>query len=154
MYFLYECGLFYENVTHLVRLWLNYVQKYHLCSWCWQKNIAICDIWVKLHWYCFWECQRAVLFVIVWYCYFSYLYICICLVWKEASKYCLVCFGYQKVHFCPGLHSSSSSILNTIEYKNTVLFKIAPLSGISIYSNNMSQVHSESLQFIQKVLYA
>ena len=103
MYFLYECGLFYENVTHLVRLWLNYVHKYHLCSWCWQKNIAICEIWVKLHWYCFWECQRAVLFVIVWYCYFSYLYICICLVWKEASKYCLVCFGYQKVHFCPGL---------------------------------------------------
>ena len=108
MYFLYECGLFYENVTHLVRLWLNYVQKYHLCSWCWQKNIAICDIWVKLHWYCFWECQRAVLFVIVWYCYFSYLYICICLVWKEASKYCLVCFGYQKVHFCPGLVKTKS----------------------------------------------
>ena len=52
------------------------------------------------------------------------------------------------------IHSSSSSILNTIEYKNTVLFKIAPLSGISIYSNNMSQVHSESLQYIQKVFYA
>ena len=53
------------------------------------------------------------------------------------------------------IHSSSSSnILNTIEYKNTVSFKIAPLSGISIYSNNMSQVHSESLQYIQKVFYA
>ena len=113
MYFLYECGLFYENVTHLVRLWLNYVHKYHLCSWCWQKNIAICEIWVKLHWYCFWECQRAVLFVIVWYCYFSYLYICICLVWKEASKYCLVCFGYQKVHFCPGLNDSSEKVIET-----------------------------------------
>ena len=31
------------------------------------------------------------------------MYICICLVWTEFSKYCLVCFGYQKVHFCPGL---------------------------------------------------
>ena len=114
MYFLYECGLFYENVTHLVRLWLNYVHKYHLCSWCWQKNIAICEIWVKLHWYCFWECQRAVLFVIVWYCYFSYLYICICLVWKEASKYCLVCFGYQKVHFCSGLVTDLLTDLRTL----------------------------------------
>ena len=37
MYFLYECGLFYENVTHLVRLWQNNVHKCHLWSWCWQK---------------------------------------------------------------------------------------------------------------------
>ena len=122
MYFLYECGLFYENVTHLVRLWLNYVHKYHLCSWCWQKNIAICEIWVKLHWYCFWECQRAVLFVIVWYCYFSYLYICICLVWKEASKYCLVCFGYQKVHFCPGL-DARKEIANSTSLLQFQMFK-------------------------------
>ena len=37
MYFLYGCGLFYENVTHLVRLWLYYVRKCHLWSWSWQK---------------------------------------------------------------------------------------------------------------------
>ena len=51
------------------------------------------------------------MFDIVSFDFQIFCFVCICLVWTEASKYCLIIFGPQKMQFCTGLSTAMSKYL-------------------------------------------
>ena len=52
MYFQYESDLFYENVTHLVRLQMNFVHIFYLLSWFWQNILLFVSFGFRYMNYC------------------------------------------------------------------------------------------------------
>ena len=84
MYFQYDYGLFHENVTHLARLWLNYVHKCifevdfdQKSSYLWVLGLTM---WTFAK-YCFWsfrELYKLLLFDIV-----SFHFCIFVFVWSE-----------------------------------------------------------------------
>ena len=84
MYFQYDYGLFHENVTHLARLWLNYVHKCifevdfdQKSSYLWVLGLTT---WTFAK-YCFWsfrELYKLLLFDIV-----SFHFCIFVFVWSE-----------------------------------------------------------------------
>jgi len=84
MYFQYDYGLFHENVTHLARLWLNYVHKC-ICEVDFDQKSSYLWVLGLTTWtfakYCFWsfrELYKLLLFDIV-----SFHFCIFVFVWSE-----------------------------------------------------------------------
>ena len=124
MYFQYDYGLFHENVTHLARLWLNYVHKC-ICEVDFDQKSSYLWVLGLTTWtfakYCFWsfrELYKLLLFDIV-----SFHFCIFVFVWSEKrpknivwsvlvtkkSTFAHACLRLAKLKICPPEASTSNA---------------------------------------------
>ena len=131
MYFQYDYGLFHESVTHLARLWLNYVHKC-ICevdfdqksSYLWVLGLTM---WTFAK-YCFWsfrELYKLLLFDIV-----SFHFCIFVFVWSEKRPKNIVwsvlvtkksTFAHAWLYYCESWLFYFSSLLATDNHDATWL---------------------------------